>query len=417
MDASSTLGAASSRRESGVIGLICTAHFVSHFYILVLPPLFPFLKAHFGVGYTELGLALTVFNVTTAFTQTPAGFLVDRIGPARILIGGLVLGGVAIALAGILASYWALVAMFALAGLANAVYHPADYSILSATVRGKRVGRAFSFHTFSGYLGSAVAPATMLGLTAAFGWQMAMVIAGGVGVAVAAALALRAGDLAGETPVRKPGAAPAQGGGDGVRGGDGMRGGLRLLFSPAILGFLVFFLLITMSATGISAFSVVALAALHDTPLATANLALTGYLLLSALGVLVGGYVADATDRHGLVTATSFAITGALIVLVGAVDLDTVLLILILSVSGLAYGIIMPSRDMMVRSVTPPGSFGKVFGFVSTGFNIGGAIAPLLYGWIMDAGMPFWVFAVSAGFMLCGVAMSLGRPRTRRGAA
>src|SRR3954466_3195571 len=118
-------GGAARASDTRIIALACSAHFVSHFYILLLPPLFPFIREFYGVSYTELGFALTAFNVTTALCQTPAGFLVDRIGPRLVLVSGLVLGAVAFAIVGLVPSFWLLVAMFGVAGVADAAYHPA----------------------------------------------------------------------------------------------------------------------------------------------------------------------------------------------------------------------------------------------------------------------------------------------------
>lgn len=400
MDASSTLAPAPVRRDLSVIGLICAAHFVSHVHIFILPPLFPFLKDALSVGYTELALIITVFNVATAVTQTPAGFLVDRIGPFRLLVGGLVLGSLSLAVAGAVGSYTALMVAFLFAGLANSVYHPADYSILSSTVQDSRIGRAFSFHTFSGYLGTAVSPALMLALALTVGWQVALVVAGAIGFAVAILLLVRSGDLAHAQPRKKASkddpAAPS---------------GVKLLFQPTILGLMFFFMLITMSASGITSFSVVALNSLYGTPLAVGNMALTGYLVTGAIGVLLGGWIADRTRHHAFVAAACFASTSAIVLLVGLVDLGPMLLVVVMTLSGLAYGIIMPSRDMMVRAATPAGSFGKVFGFVSTGFSVGGMIAPPFYGLIMDHGDPIWIFVFAAVFMLVGTLTALSRSR------
>ena len=148
--------------EMQVLGAISVVHLISHFHLLVLPVLFPFLKESFGVGYVELGLALTLFNVVSGLTQAPMGFLVDRLGARRVLLGGLLLGGAAFASLGFVMTYAWLLVTAVLAGLANCVYHPADYSILNARMSDSRMGRAFSIHTFAGYLGGAITPAIML---------------------------------------------------------------------------------------------------------------------------------------------------------------------------------------------------------------------------------------------------------------
>src|ERR1700674_4963869 len=185
-------------RDTRVIGLVSGTHFVSHFYILLLPPLFPFVRAEYGVNYIELGLSLAAFNVVSAGLQTPAGFLTDRIGAPAVLVAGLLLGAGAFALAGLVASFWFLVAMFAVAGLGNTVYHPADYSILSDHVSTQRMGQAYSIHTFAGMLGSAVAPPALLVLQATVGWRGAFMIAALLGVLAAAVMILQRDALGGQ---------------------------------------------------------------------------------------------------------------------------------------------------------------------------------------------------------------------------
>src|SRR5437868_13657583 len=143
---------------------ISAAHWVSHFHLFVLPMLFPFLKAQLGVGYLELGFALTVFAVVSGLTQPPLGYIVDHFGARKILLLGLCLGGLALILLGLHVSYASLIASAVLLGIANSVYHPADYAILSEHMDEARMGRAFSIHTFAGFLGGAVAPATIAAL-------------------------------------------------------------------------------------------------------------------------------------------------------------------------------------------------------------------------------------------------------------
>ena len=389
--------------DARTIGLVSAAHFVSHYYILLLPPLFPFIRADYGVSYTELGLAIAAFNIVSAAFQTPTGFLIDRFGARLILITGLILGAGAVLIMGLVPLFWVLVAMMALNGLANTVYHPANYAILSHVISSRRIGHAFSVHTFSGMLGTAVAPASLLLLQSALGWRGALVVAAMLGFAVAALLALRGDRLMDRVqPGKETRAAQA---------GETRAGGWRLLFSAPILQNLLFFVLLAITSGGVSNYSVVALGALYATPVSIANAALSAFLLLSALGVLAGGWFAVRTSHHAFVASLGLLATGAAVLLVGTVDLGTVLLIVMMAAGGLANGIIMPSRDMIVRAVTPRGSYGKVFGFVTTGFNIGGILAPPIYGALMDHGHARAVFLVVGLASIAAIVTVITRPR------
>ena len=383
-----------------VVGAVSAAHFVSHYYILLLAPLLPFVRADYGVSYTEIGLALAAFNIVSAVLQAPAGFLVDWLGARILLLCGLLFGAGAFVIAGLVNSYWVLVAMFALAGLGNAVYHPADYALLSHHVPSERIGQAFSVHTFAGLLGSAVAPPTLLMMQSLWGWRGAFIGAGILGFAVAAALMVIRDNTA-EATTTSTLRAKSDGGADGW----------RLLMSPAILLNLLFFVLLAMMSGGLYNYSVVAFGALYGTPVATANAALTGNLTLAAIGVLAGGLLVGRTSRHGTVAAIGLLAIALFTALIAELDLGALGLVAAMTAAGFFFGVIMPSRDMIVREVTPPGSFGKVFGFVTTGFNIGGIIAPLIFGAIMDHGSPRLVFILVAACSLAAIATVATRLR------
>jgi MFS family permease len=372
--------------ELRVIGGVSAAHFLSHFYFLLLPPVFMAVRNEYGVNYTELGFAITVFNIVSAIFQTPAGFLADRVGPYLVLVVGLALEAVAFGFVGVVHSYWFLVFMFGVAGLANTVFHPADYALLSHHIAKERVGRAFSFHTFSGILGGAVAPLSVLYLEKFIGWRGAFVAAAIAGVIVTLVLLLLRSDFAHGPHIALRAKADA---GEKTNNWD-------LLMSGPILRSFAFFTVLAVSAVGIQNYSIAALHDLFGTPPGLANAALTSNLLLSAIGVAVGGIVIGRIGNHGTFAAIGIAISGAAILVVCLVDLGTAMLLLMMGISGFTSGVIMPSRDMLVREVTPPGSFGTVFGFVTTGFNVAGVLFPVAFGALMDYGHPRAVFIVSA---------------------
>jgi MFS family permease len=377
--------------ETKLVAGVCFAHLVSHYYMLMLAPLFAFIRADFGVTYTELSLALTTFNVVSAVSQTPVGFFIDRTGARINLIGGLLLGSAAIAIAGAVHSFWVFIAMFAVLGLANTVYHPADYTLLSERVSPRRTTQVFSFHTCSGMIGSAIAPVSLLFMQSAVGWRGAFLCSALLGVVAALVLAVQ-----GEPPVVHP-AHPSK-----PRGEE--PASWQLLLSPPILLNLLFFVVLSMVGGGLNQYLVVGLGALYGTPPALANTALTGLLTMSAIGVLLGGALAGRTARHNLVACAGLVVTGSASTLIALVDPGALLLVLIASLSGFASGMTMPSRDMIVRSVTPQGSFGKVFGFVTTGFHIGGMVAPLIFAQFLDHGYPRGVFLYVAACALVAIA-------------
>ena len=394
------------RTEYAIATKVSAAHFTSHVYYLVLPPLFPLLKEQLHVGYVELGLAITLFNILTMILQTPMGFAVDRFDARSILVGGLCLGGIAYLLFAAVPTYPCLIVALALAGIANAVYHPADYSILSSAISPPRIGRVFSLHLFAGYFGSAVAPAMILFLTAIAGYRFAIAAAGCLALIVAVPLVL---DIFERSANARKVNAPTRA--QTAQVPSDMR-----IVTPAVLSLTGFFALISLSSTGINNFAGVGLQGSQAMSLGAANIALSGYLLATAFGVLAGGMIADRTIHHNAVAAIGFGITALFVLFVAVFPLPGLAVILLLTAAGFFSGIIQPSRDMMVRESAPPGAAGRVFGIVTTGFNIGAAIGPILFGIILDHGRPGWIFGITAGFTaLTALAASWSQWRRQRG--
>ncbi|MCB1510298.1 MAG: MFS transporter [Hyphomicrobiaceae bacterium] len=379
--------------ELNVLAGISVAHWVSHFHILTLPPLFPALKASLGVSYIELGFAMTVFAVVSMFTQAPMGVLVDRFGARKILLAGLICGGLAFTLLGLNPTYPWLLVCAAVAGLANSVYHPCDYSILNAGIAESRLGRAFSIHTFAGFVGGAMAPAAMLLLVAKFGLPVALYFSGAIAF-LSALLIIVIGIPEPET-VKAP------------AGGKGSGASLSVVMSPTILMLTLFFVLLSLSNSGISNFGVAALMNGHALSEISAGTALTSFLTMMAGGVLVGGFLAERTTHHGGVAAACFIAAALCVLVVALVPMGALAIIILLGGAGFFAGVIAPSRDMLVRKAAPPGAMGRTFAVVSTGFNIGMMSGPLMYGWIMDQGAPKWVFGVTVIAMLLTVALAL----------
>ncbi len=398
------------RGEAKLLTLISTGHFFSHFYLIVLPPLFPLLAAELDVGYAALGLLLSLPNLATIVLQTPVGFLVDRFGARRPLVIGLVVMGGAVAGAGIAPGYGALTVLMVLMGVGNSVFHPADYAILAARIDPARLGRAFSVHTFAGSLGWAAAPATVVFLTALWSWHVALVAVGLSGVAMALVI-LSQGRCLDMPEAAQPGAAPAPATGPvpapAQDPAPGKRGSLGLLLSAPMLLLFAYMMMSAVSNSGLNGFTVVTLVELHGADLVTANAALTVLLIATAVGVLAGGVLADRTRRHDLIISAGFFVAAALLVIVGLMSLPLAALMAAMTVVGLARGAIQPSRDMMVRRVAPEGQVGAVFGFVTTGMNVGGALAPVFFGWLVDRGLVSWVFVFAALAMLLALAAAL----------
>lgn len=380
----------------GLLPQVAIAHWVSHLHIMALAALFPVLPRLFGVGYVELGLALSIFNIVTALVQVPMGYAVDHYGGRRVLIAGIALGSFSFLLIALFPTYtWLLIAM-ALAGVANAVYHPADYALLAQGIDPARIGKAFSVHTFAGFLGAAIAPVFLLGVATASEPRLAFAAAALAGFAALALLLVPGSGITRVTPLH---AEPASPGTDSEHP--------RSLLSPMILTLTVLFVLLNLSTSAIEKFSVASLMQGQGETLSWANSALTAFLFASAFGVLCGGALADCTKRHGVVAATAFGLAALLTAFVATASLSGMALTITMGITGFLTGVIAPSRDMLVRAASPKGAEGKTFGIVSTGFNIGGAVGPIGFGWMLDHGYPNGIFWASVTFMSLTVALAL----------
>jgi MFS family permease len=313
------------RQDAKVLGLICTGHFLSHFYFLTLPPLFVFIKVDLGLSFTQLGLMMTMLYGVAGLVQVPIGFLVDRIGARIVLTSGLIIMSLGFGLVGLAPAMGAtlmqagltfdptfgiILAVLSIAAMGHSVFHPADYAILSSSINPVRMGRAFSIHTFSGHFGSAVAPATILFLAGLTNWKIALVIAGALGIAAMVALTTQWNSLHDDVLPKKKKDDEAE------ATAAGTKDGIALLLSTPMLLFFLFFMSLTLMSSGLQAFLVAGLVDLKVATLDTAGLALSAYLFAAAGGVLVGGEIADRTKRHDMVAMVAFVITGLIMLAV-----------------------------------------------------------------------------------------------------
>jgi MFS family permease len=395
-------------RDIKVMALISVAHGCSHFFQLVLPPLFPFLREDFSVSYTELGLVMTLFYVTSGVLQTPAGFLVDRIGARNVLIGGLAIFCTAILLYGLAPSYWLLLPVAVLAGIGNSVFHPADFSILNASVDQKRLGRAYGSHTLGGNLGWGLAPVLMAGGAALFGWRAAPIIAALVGYAVLAALLMNRDLLKEDAGAARRAAAKA---------GEKAEALGPLLTLPVMMCF-GYFLLLSFALIGTQNFLPATLAALYGTPLTLATTALTGFLLGASAGVMVGGWVADKGVKLEAIVITGLLGAAGLILVVANLNLPAATLVAAIAGAGFLQGFTTPSRDLIVRGAAPKGASGRVFGFVYSGLDAGSATAPLVLGLLLDHGRADYVLWFVAAMLALTTltAVAIRQSSTRKAA-
>lgn len=377
-------------RAGTALVLISAGHFMSHFWLITLPSLFPILAVVFQVNYLQLGFLMTLYSVTSAIFQVPFGYLADRHGPKPILVFGLLVNGAGIGLSALAPNYSVLLVLALCAGVGQAVFHPADYAILSALFSAERAGKPYSLHTFTGFAGSAAAPLAIAGITRAFNWQVALAVAGLLGIIIAAAVALW---LRVPAPVR-PAPSP------GAEGASRKGASFRFMLSRPFLLLFGFFVFTSMFTAGLQSFLPSTLTERYGVSLETANGMLTAFLVTLAIGVLAGGVLADRIRSYGRVIAISFTASTLLMLLVAAVPIPVWLLLPVFALAGGLQGIIMPSRDKLVRESSPEGAAGQSFAFVSVGFSVGGIISPPILGEVLNRGEPTLVFWGLALFLV-----------------
>lgn len=392
-------------RNAKVIGLVSVAHGVSHFFQIIVAPLFPLIKDELGVSYAALGFAMALFYAASALCQPVAGFVVDRVGARNVLVAGLALMVAGIALVAVAPSYAVLVAGLLLAGVGNSVFHPADFTILNARVDAARLGYAYSAHGMGGSIGYAAAPVFSASLGAAFGWHAALLAAAGVGLAVLVVVALNLRQL--EVPVHPAAAAAKAGAGD-----------LRVLLSLPVMLCFLYFVIYCCGLAGVQHFSASAMTMQYGVTVAFAATAVTSYMAGSAVGLLAGGFIATRSSRHDVVAMSGIAAGAACMLVIASGQLPGLLLPAMFALTGFSLGATGPSRDLIVRASTPPGATGRVYGFVYAGLDVGSFATPVLYGWLLDHGMPQAVFYTIFGFSLLAIFTVMQLPgRTRPAAA
>ncbi len=377
-----------------VVGLVTGGHLLSHFYLLAFPPLFPLLRADLGLTNVEIGLIMSAVSAGTVL-QLPVGELVDRTGAKRVFVAGVAVTAGGVALAGLgVAAYPSLLAGALVSGVGQAAFHPADYALLGAATDGDREGRSFGVHTFGAYVGFAAAPLVVAGIAGVAGPRAALVTVGLVGLVYAGVAALtlppvyRDRELAAEEADPEP---------EPATDGAGRRSLRKDLLRRDVLAMFAFFVVFVAGAKGIQTFTNVLTADAYGFGAGVGNTALTAFFAAAAVGILVGGYLADRLPpkRVALATLTGAATILALVVTVVA-PLGPPFAVAGFGAVGFTGGLVYPSRDRLVSRATAAGGTGRGFGFVFSGVAVGGVVGPAALGWTVDTAGAVVAFLVVA---------------------
>ncbi|QLC34918.1 MFS transporter (plasmid) [Halarchaeum sp. CBA1220] len=396
------------RRASGPVGvtaLVSADHFVSHVFLLALPPLFPLIAGTFRVSETRLAVSVTLIFVAQFLCQVPAGELVDRVGGKRVVVGGLALTSVSIGLAGFATAYWQVLACAFVSGVGQSPFHPANYALLDAAGDAASEGRQFSLHSFGGFVGFAAAPVLTTGIAALADWRIALAVIGVGGLVYALVL------LVALAPVHRRVLRASTA--ESVDDDSGsLLGSVALLKRPLVAGMFAFFLLVTLADTGLQTYTTAFAVNGLGFSTVVGNSALTGFLAVTAVFVLVGGWVADRYDAFALIVGgvawSALALWAALALAPGSTGF-----VVAWAVAGAGFGVSLPARDRITNALSGAADTGKSFGLVYTGLPIGGALAPVLLGAVISRFSYGAAFAVVAGFFLASALVVLALHRVR----
>ncbi|ARP94831.1 MFS transporter [Bordetella genomosp. 13] len=405
------------RRDWQIIMLIGVAHASSHFFQLVLPSLYIALGREFRLDFAELGLLASVFYVVSGLGQASSGFVVDRIGARPVLwfgLGCFVLSAVLIGLAN---GYFMLVLAAAIGGAGNSVFHPADYSIMNHRVSPARLGHAFSTHGLTGNLGWALTPVFIGTITALADWRTAAFSAAAL-VAVVLALTIIGRNLLGD-PKTVVAAAPGRDTAEPPKPAKPQESAwdtlLALLARPALWGAFLFFACTSIALSSVQNYTIPLLDHLYGLSSLAASSALSGYMVASAVGMAAGGFLVSATPRTERTVMLALICAGITLVVLAMGWLPPAVAAPVVGLAGFCSGVAAPSRDMLIRRVTPRGATGSVYGLVYSGMDAGAALGPLGFGLLLDAGLTHgpWVGAGAAFVIAALLAQWIGRQASR----
>ncbi|TAG81561.1 MAG: MFS transporter [Betaproteobacteria bacterium] len=400
-----SLERANFRADATTISVVALAHGTSHFFQLLLPPLFPWLAKEFSLSFTQLGALATLFYVVSAAGQAAAGFVVDKIGTRAVLFGGLALFALSALIAANANGYAMLTAAAMLSGLGNSFFHPVDYSIINQRVSSSRIGHAYSAHGLSGTFGYATSAFAMVLLANEFGWRNALYVAM-VFAIVALVIAIVFRDAIDTRHLIRERAEIA-------KASNANEHALAFMKHPAVWLCFAFFFVLTFNGSALQNFSAPALSAIANIDLTLAATALTGYYVFNAIGQLGGGYiVAKKWMGPEQVIAAALAFSAAMLMLAAFGLLSGTAALLPIMLSGIGTGVAGPSRDLLIKQATPAGSTGRVYGMVYSGLDTGLAVSAPMFGYLMDHAMPRAIFAGAAIALVVALLLGLWVSRT-----